>query len=88
MKHNKSIDRSDEQNNLYKALVDAYEADKALLETYDDIVTIKRRQDNVDDDQEPSTRIDRGSKRKRAGKEPESSSTPREKTSTTTGKST
>ncbi|GKA22949.1 hypothetical protein Tco_0708911, partial [Tanacetum coccineum] len=36
MKSNKSIDRSDEQKNLYKVLVDVYEADKALLETYGD----------------------------------------------------
>ncbi|GJV91220.1 hypothetical protein Tco_1539033 [Tanacetum coccineum] len=88
MKSNKSIDRSDEQKNLYKALVDTYEADKALLDAYGDIVTIKRRRDNADDDQEPSAGPDRGSKRRRAGKEPESSSAPREKTSTTTGKST
>ncbi|GJY87522.1 hypothetical protein Tco_0502150 [Tanacetum coccineum] len=88
MKSNKSIDRSDEQKNLYKALVDAYEADKALLDTYGDTVTIKRRRDNADDDQEPSAGTDRGSKRKREGKEPESSSAPREKTSTITDKST
>ncbi|GKE17773.1 hypothetical protein Tco_1425350, partial [Tanacetum coccineum] len=88
MESNKSIDRSDEQKNLYKALVDVYEADKDLLDTYGDIVTIKRRQDDADDDQEPSARTDRGSKRRRAGKEPESFSAPREKTSTTTGKST
>ncbi|GKF58112.1 hypothetical protein Tco_0171649, partial [Tanacetum coccineum] len=59
-----------------------------LLETYGDTVTIKRRRDNADDDQEPSAGTDRGSKRKRVGKEPESSNAPREKTSTTTGKST
>nr|GFC15106.1 hypothetical protein [Tanacetum cinerariifolium] len=33
---NKSIQRSDEQRNLYKALVDAYEANKAILDTYGD----------------------------------------------------
>ncbi|GKE53782.1 hypothetical protein Tco_1488938, partial [Tanacetum coccineum] len=77
MKSNKLIDRSDEQKNLYKALVDAYETDNALLETYGDTITIKRRRDNADDDQEPSARTDRGSKRKRAGKEPESSNAPR-----------
>ncbi|GKA61167.1 hypothetical protein Tco_0760574 [Tanacetum coccineum] len=84
MKSNKSIDRSDEQKNLYKALFDAYEADKALLDAYGDTVTIKRRRDNADDDLEPSAGPDWGSKRRRAGKEPESSSAPREKTSTTT----
>ncbi|GJR46250.1 hypothetical protein Tco_1314353 [Tanacetum coccineum] len=55
MESNKSIDRSNEQKNLYKALVDA---------------------------------TDWGSKRRRAGKEPESSSAPKETTSKSTGKST
>nr|GFA58677.1 hypothetical protein [Tanacetum cinerariifolium] len=36
MEGNKSIQRSDEQRNLYKALVEAYEADKAILDTYGD----------------------------------------------------
>nr|GEV46220.1 reverse transcriptase domain-containing protein [Tanacetum cinerariifolium] len=36
MEGNKSIQRSDEQRNMYKALVDAYEADKTILETYGD----------------------------------------------------
>nr|GEV73467.1 hypothetical protein [Tanacetum cinerariifolium] len=53
MERNKSIHRSDEQRNLYKALVDAYKY--------------------------------RGSKRKRKGKEPESTSAPKEKASKTTG---
>nr|GEZ40454.1 hypothetical protein [Tanacetum cinerariifolium] len=34
MEGNKSIQRSDEQRNLYKALVEAYDADKAILDTY------------------------------------------------------
>ncbi|GKC48795.1 hypothetical protein Tco_1071540, partial [Tanacetum coccineum] len=61
MESNKSIHRSDEQKNLYKAL---------------------------DKDEEPSAGSNRGSKRRRAGKEPESTSAPKEKTSKTTGKST
>nr|GEY94146.1 hypothetical protein [Tanacetum cinerariifolium] len=50
---NKSIYRSDEQRNLYKALVDAYESNKIILDTYGDIVTLKRRQfeTGVADDQ-------------------------------------
>ncbi|GJR64859.1 hypothetical protein Tco_0010924 [Tanacetum coccineum] len=35
MESNKSINRSDEQKNLYKALVDAYESDKLILDTYE-----------------------------------------------------
>ncbi|GKA08987.1 hypothetical protein Tco_0688318 [Tanacetum coccineum] len=88
MESNKSIGRSDEQKNLYKALVNAYVADKDLLDAYGDTVTIKRRRDEEDDDQEPSDRTDRGSKRRRAGKEPESSSAPKEMTTKSTGKST
>ncbi|GKA76417.1 hypothetical protein Tco_0782878 [Tanacetum coccineum] len=42
---NKSIHRSDEQKNLYKALVDAYESDKLILDTHGDIVSYKRRRD-------------------------------------------
>ncbi|GJS01590.1 hypothetical protein Tco_0318098 [Tanacetum coccineum] len=88
MEANKSISRSDIQRQLYKALVDAYEVNKILLDTYGDTVTLKRPRDGVDDDQEPSARTDRGSKRTRSGKEPESTSAPREKTITTAGKTT
>nr|GEX19233.1 hypothetical protein [Tanacetum cinerariifolium] len=58
---NKSIHRSVQQKTLYKALIDPYETDKGILDTYGDI-------------------------RRRAGKEPESSSAPKEKTSKSTGK--
>nr|GEV88785.1 reverse transcriptase domain-containing protein [Tanacetum cinerariifolium] len=61
---NKSIQRSDEQRNLYKALVEAYEADKAILDTYGDSTILKRRRE--DDDQEgPSAGPNRGSKRQK-----------------------
>nr|GEY87828.1 hypothetical protein [Tanacetum cinerariifolium] len=80
MEINKSIHRSDKQRNLYKALVEAYESDKIILDTYGDIVTLKRRRDDdADKDEEPSVGLDRGSKRRREGKEPESISAPKEK---------
>ncbi|GJX63263.1 hypothetical protein Tco_0296163 [Tanacetum coccineum] len=88
METNNSINRSDTQRQLYKALVDAYEADKILVDTYGNTITIKRPRDGADDDQEPSAGTDRGSKRRRSGKEPESTSAPREKTITTAGKTT
>nr|GEZ74708.1 hypothetical protein [Tanacetum cinerariifolium] len=144
MESNKSIHQSDEQRNLYKALVNAYEYDKIILDTYrdtvtlkrrhddevkvavqlrsdrlrdeaqaknedflnkldgkyskdnkgesqrasQDTVTLKRRHDDEDKDEEPSARSDRGSKRRQAGKEPESTSAPKEKASKTSGKST
>nr|GEX23669.1 hypothetical protein [Tanacetum cinerariifolium] len=85
---NKAIHRSNEQKNLYKALVDAYECDKLILETYIDTITLKRRQDDDDKDEEPYAGSNRGSKKRRAGKEQESTSAPKELTSKTTGKST
>ncbi|GJV43258.1 hypothetical protein Tco_1427794 [Tanacetum coccineum] len=88
MESNKSINRSNEQKNLYKALVEVYESDKLILDTYGDIVSLKRRRDDEDKDEEPSAGSNRGSKRRRAGKEPESTSAPKEKISKTTGKST
>nr|GFC68985.1 hypothetical protein [Tanacetum cinerariifolium] len=41
MEGNKSIQRSDEQRNLYKALVEAYDADKAILDTYGESTILK-----------------------------------------------
>nr|GEZ94955.1 hypothetical protein [Tanacetum cinerariifolium] len=87
MEGNKSIQRSDEQRNLYKALVDAYEADKTILESYEDIAILRRRVD--DDDQEgPFAGSDRGSKRRREGGEHESASTLSEPATRSTSRST
>nr|GFB01831.1 hypothetical protein [Tanacetum cinerariifolium] len=78
MEGNKSIQRSDEQRNLYKALVEAYDADKAILDTYWDSTILKRRR--ADDDQEgPSAGSDQGSKRQKEGGEHASASTPSKK---------
>nr|GEY44818.1 hypothetical protein [Tanacetum cinerariifolium] len=64
MEGNKSIQRSDEQRKLYKALVDTYEADKLILDSYGETVILKRRRDDDDDqDEGPSAGSDRGSKR-------------------------
>nr|GEY82457.1 hypothetical protein [Tanacetum cinerariifolium] len=85
MESNKSIHKSDEQKNLYKALVDAYECGKLILNTYEDTVTLKRRRNDEDKDEEPFAGSNQGSKRRRAGKEPESTSALKEKTSNTSG---
>ncbi|GJT64148.1 hypothetical protein Tco_1015628 [Tanacetum coccineum] len=87
MENNKSIDRSVQHKTLYKALVDAYGIDKDILATYGDSVTFKRRRDDEDEDEEPSAGSNQGSKRRRAGKEPESTSAPKKNTSKSTGKS-
>nr|GEW16302.1 hypothetical protein [Tanacetum cinerariifolium] len=79
MEGNKSIQRSDEQRNLYKALVEAYESDKIILDAYGETVTLKRRRDDdADKDEEPSAGPDRESKRCKEGKEPESARAPSE----------
>ncbi|GKE65254.1 hypothetical protein Tco_1519415, partial [Tanacetum coccineum] len=54
MESNKSIHISDEQKNLYKALVDAYKSDKLILDTYGDTISFKRRRDDEDKGEEPS----------------------------------
>nr|GEX11463.1 hypothetical protein [Tanacetum cinerariifolium] len=76
MEGNKSIQRSDEQRNLYKALVEVYKSDKIILDIYRETVTLKRRRDDADKDEEPFAGPDRGSKRCIEGKEPESASAP------------
>nr|GEV32167.1 hypothetical protein [Tanacetum cinerariifolium] len=89
MEGNKSIQRSDEQRNLYKALVKAYEADKIILDTYRETVTLKRRRnDESDKDEGPSAGSDRGSKRRREGKEPKSASAPLQTATRSAGRST
>ncbi|GKB79296.1 hypothetical protein Tco_0946191 [Tanacetum coccineum] len=49
---------------------------------------IQRPRDGADDDQEPSAGTDRGSKRRRSGKDPASSSAPSETTTRTAGQTT
>nr|GFC86480.1 hypothetical protein [Tanacetum cinerariifolium] len=70
-----------------KALVEAYEADKAILDTYEDSTILKRRRE--DDDQEgPSVGPNRGSKRQKERGEQASASTPSEKATKGAGEST
>ncbi|GJZ05045.1 hypothetical protein Tco_0538320 [Tanacetum coccineum] len=52
-----------------------------------DMMESNKRRDDKDKDEEPSAGSNQGSKRRRAGKEPESTSAPKEKTSKTSGKS-
>ncbi|GJU75755.1 hypothetical protein Tco_1272825 [Tanacetum coccineum] len=87
MEENKSIDRSEVQMNLYNALFEAYNSDKDLLSSYGDVVTIPRGHDDEDKDEEPSAGSNRGTKRRRSGKEAESSKEPTHKESRTTSTS-
>nr|GFC90505.1 hypothetical protein [Tanacetum cinerariifolium] len=87
MEGNKSIQRSDEQQNLYKALVEAYDADKAILDTYGESTILKQRRED-DDHEGPSAGSDRGSKRQKEGGEHASASTPSETATGGAGRST
>nr|GFC62984.1 hypothetical protein [Tanacetum cinerariifolium] len=87
MEGNKSIQRSDEQRNRYKVLVEAYDADKTILDTYGESTILKRRRE--DDDQEgPSAGSDQGSKRRREGGEHASANTPSKTATESAGRST
>nr|GFA63246.1 hypothetical protein [Tanacetum cinerariifolium] len=88
MEGNKSIQRSDEQQNLYKALVEAYEVDKTILDSYGESAILKRRREDDDDQEGPSAGSDRGSKRQREGGEHASASTPSEPATRSAGRST
>nr|GEZ31126.1 hypothetical protein [Tanacetum cinerariifolium] len=72
---------------IFKALVEAYDADKTILDTYGESTILKRIRE--DDDQEgPSVGSDRGSKRQREGGEHASASTPSEPATESAGRST
>nr|GEU92301.1 copia protein [Tanacetum cinerariifolium] len=64
------------------------ELKKILIEKIENTVTLKRCRDDEDKDKEPSAESNWGSKRRQAGKELKSTSTPKENTSKTTGKAT
>nr|GEX16878.1 hypothetical protein [Tanacetum cinerariifolium]GEX18469.1 hypothetical protein [Tanacetum cinerariifolium] len=84
IKENKSINRPDIQKDLYNALVKSYNSDKDIISSYGDVVTLKRGRRDQDKDEEPSTGLNRGSKRRRSGKEAESSKVPTHKESKST----
>ncbi|GKA16373.1 hypothetical protein Tco_0696120 [Tanacetum coccineum] len=87
MEENKPIDKSDVQKNLYNALVKAYNIDKDLLSSYGDVIIIPTTMDDKDKDEESSTGSNRRTKRRRSGKEAESSKEPTCKESRTTSSS-
>nr|GEY63118.1 hypothetical protein [Tanacetum cinerariifolium] len=87
MEGNKSIQRSNEQRNFYKELVEAYDADKTILDIYGESTILKRRRED-DDQKGPSTGSDRVSKRRRKGGEHASASTLSEPATGSAGRST
>ncbi|GJR78429.1 hypothetical protein Tco_0149214 [Tanacetum coccineum] len=87
IKENKSMNRSDIQKNLYNTLIESYNSDKDLFASYGDVVTLKRGRDDQDKDEEPSAGSNRGTKRRRSGKEESSKeATQKESKSTSSSK--
>ncbi|GKD50909.1 hypothetical protein Tco_1279885 [Tanacetum coccineum] len=60
IKANKSIKRSDNQKNLYNALVETYNSNKDMITSYGDVVLLKKGRDDQDIDEDPSAVSDRG----------------------------
>ncbi|GJU40332.1 hypothetical protein Tco_1193289 [Tanacetum coccineum] len=87
IKENKSMNRSNIQNNLYNILIESYSSDKDLFASYGDVVTLKRGRDDQDKDKEPSAGSNQGTKRRRSGKEESSKeATQKESKSTSSSK--
>ncbi|GJU77291.1 hypothetical protein Tco_1274361 [Tanacetum coccineum] len=69
MEANKSINKSDNQKNLYNALVESYNSDRDIMSSYGDVVILKRGRDDQDKDEDPSAGSDRGMKRRKSSKD-------------------
>nr|GEW59882.1 hypothetical protein [Tanacetum cinerariifolium] len=72
MKENNSHLRADHNKKLYDALVESYNTDKNLFNTYGEVFTLKRSRDDSDKDQDTFTGSDRGTNRRKSSKEAES----------------
>nr|GEZ92366.1 hypothetical protein [Tanacetum cinerariifolium] len=68
-------------------LVESYNSDKDILTSYGDVVLLKRGQDDQDKDKDLSARSDRGTKRRKSGKDAESSKDLRSKEKKSSGTS-
>ncbi|GJX71368.1 hypothetical protein Tco_0308539 [Tanacetum coccineum] len=77
MEESKSHLRVDYKRELYDALVNSYNTDKDLFETYGEVFSLKRSRDEKDKYQDSSTGSDRGTKRRKSSKEAESLKDPR-----------
>nr|GEU31927.1 hypothetical protein [Tanacetum cinerariifolium] len=73
MEKNKSCDVPDYKRELYDALVKSYNTNKDILESYGEVFSLKRSQDDKDKDQDPSAGLDCERKRRKSSKDDESS---------------
>ncbi|GKC54519.1 hypothetical protein Tco_1077264 [Tanacetum coccineum] len=84
---NKSYDKADYKKKLYDALVESYNTNKYLFDSYGEFFLLKRSRDKKKD-RDPSAGSDRGTKRRKSSKDVESSrdSRSKEKKSSSTSK--
>ncbi|GJR51885.1 copia protein [Tanacetum coccineum] len=73
IEEHKSYLRAEYKKELYDALVESYNTDKDLFETYGEVFTLKRSRDDKDKDQDPSVGSDQGMKKRKMSKDTESS---------------
>ncbi|GJT98539.1 hypothetical protein Tco_1094057 [Tanacetum coccineum] len=69
MEKNKSYDKADYNKKLYDALIESYNTDKDLFDSYGEVFLLKRSRDEKDKDRDPSTGSDRGTKRRKSIKD-------------------
>ncbi|GKB23323.1 hypothetical protein Tco_0862724 [Tanacetum coccineum] len=88
MEKNKSYDKVDYKRELYDALVQSYNTDKDLFDTYGEVFSLKRSCDEKEKDQDPFVGSNRRTKRRKSSKDAESSrdSRSKEKKSSSTPK--
>ncbi|GKC05473.1 hypothetical protein Tco_0997083 [Tanacetum coccineum] len=60
---NKSINKSDNQKNIYNALVESYNSGNDIITSYGDVVLLKIGRDDQDNYEDPSAGSDQGTKR-------------------------
>ncbi|GKD07388.1 hypothetical protein Tco_1187073 [Tanacetum coccineum] len=80
---NKSFDKVEYKKKLYDALVESYNTNKYLFDSYGEVFLLKRSRDEKDKDRDPSTGSDRGTKRRKSSKDSSGKSAHAEKPSHT-----
>nr|GEV47099.1 hypothetical protein [Tanacetum cinerariifolium] len=79
MEKNKSFDKVDYKKEPYDALVKSYNTDKDIFDSYGEVFSLKRSQDDKDKDQDPTAGSDRGTKIRKSIKDAKSSRDSRSK---------
>ncbi|GJX92447.1 hypothetical protein Tco_0345773 [Tanacetum coccineum] len=71
MEKNKSYDKADYKKKFYDALVESYNIDKDLFDSYGEVFSLKRSRKDRDKDQDPFAELERGTKRRKSNKDAE-----------------